>query len=89
MTALAKLRSQVEHARQQGTMVVLTPDEAQAVLDEHRRALNAEIRAGEREDLPPGLHFDPRFGTYHYRATRGAGRQFVALGKISRAEGKQ
>lgn len=49
MTALAKLRSQVEHARQQGTMVVLTPDEAQAVLDEHRRALNAEIRAGERE----------------------------------------
>lgn len=39
-----------------------------------------------RKDLPPGLHFDPRFGTYHYRATRGAGRQFVALGKISRED---
>jgi integrase len=37
-----------------------------------------------RKDLPPGLHFDARFGTYHYRETRGAARKFVALGKVIR-----
>lgn len=38
-----------------------------------------------RKDLPPGLHFDPRFGTYYYRATRGD-RAFRPLGKITREE---
>lgn len=37
-----------------------------------------------RKDLPPGLHFDARFGTYYFRGTRGAGRKFVPLGKITR-----
>lgn len=37
-----------------------------------------------RKDLPPGLHFDPRFGTFYYRATKGGKREFIALGKIPR-----
>jgi hypothetical protein len=37
-----------------------------------------------RHDLPPGLHFDHIWGTYHYRATRGDQRLYVPFGKISR-----
>lgn len=42
-----------------------------------------------RKDLPTGLYFDPRFGTYHYRAPRaapGERRRFVPLGKVSREQ---
>lgn len=38
-----------------------------------------------RKDLPPGLHFDPRFGTYYYRGTRGE-RTFEPMGKITREQ---
>ena len=39
-----------------------------------------------RKDLPPGLYFDPRFGTYHYRSSKGGPRKFVALGKVTREQ---
>lgn len=49
MSAIAKLREQIAIARDAGHFVVLTPDEAQAVIDEHRRRLNEAIRDGEKE----------------------------------------
>lgn len=39
-----------------------------------------------RKDLPPGLHFDARWGAFYYRATRGKARQFVPLGKVTREQ---
>lgn len=47
MSAIAKLRDQIAIARETGTFVVLTPDEAQAVLDE------AVIRKNRTTDAPP------------------------------------
>jgi integrase len=37
-----------------------------------------------RKDLPPGLHFDDRFGVYFYRGTRGGARLYRPLGKVTR-----
>src|SRR5438876_271241 len=37
-----------------------------------------------RKDLPTGLHFDPKWETYFYRAGRGEKRMFVSFGKVSR-----
>ena len=37
-----------------------------------------------RKDLPTGLHFEPKWETYFYRAGRGEKRTFVSFGKVSR-----
>ena len=39
-----------------------------------------------RKDLPPGLHFDSRYGVYFYRGTRGDARAYRSFGKVTREQ---
>lgn len=46
MTALTKLRDQIAIARQTGTFVVLTPDEAQGIVDECADMISLDAARG-------------------------------------------